>query len=163
MHAMPAKSPQALSQVLPRQVEIFVNIFQSCWSYGLHSHQRAFNSCRFHCIKEFGVFGGLHCDLGEENHVVGKLRQARHQFKALVADGREFIQPGSVLLLCREFEVGLRDRIKIVVRERHKAKAKPTQLHDFLDVFPEGSYSEQAKQVLKRLEAQNKPSAAVSN
>src|SRR5438876_10234905 len=64
--AVLSKRLQALNQFVSREIEIFVNVFQSGRSDGFHSYQRAFNSCRFHRIQKFGVLGGLHGDLGEE-------------------------------------------------------------------------------------------------
>ena len=125
MYTVLSKRLQALNQFVSREIEIFVNVFQSGRSDGFHSYQRAFNSCRFHRIQKFGVLGGLHGDLGEENHVVGEPRQARHQLEPLVADSRQLIYTRCIVLLCRKLEICQRDRIEIVVRQRHKTKSQP--------------------------------------
>jgi tetratricopeptide (TPR) repeat protein len=52
--------------------------------------------------------------------------------------------------------------VNLLLRQGRKQDAV-VQLHEFLDAFPAGSYSAQAKQVLQRLEAHTNPAPAVAN
>ena len=56
-------------------------------------------------------------------------------------------------------------RLKLVnvLLQQGRNQDAVAQLHDFLDTFPDGSYSAQARQVLQRLEASSKPATAVPN
>ncbi len=56
-------------------------------------------------------------------------------------------------------------RLKLVniLLQQGRRQDAVAQLHVFIDTFPNGSYSAQAKQVLQRLEAQAKPTAAIPN
>ena len=96
--------------MLARQIEIFVDIFQSGRGHGLHSDQGALDARRFHGIEKVGVFGGFHGDLGKEDHVVGKLGQARHEFKAFRPQSFELRDAGGVLLQPGQVQVGEGDR-----------------------------------------------------
>jgi outer membrane protein assembly factor BamD (BamD/ComL family) len=56
-------------------------------------------------------------------------------------------------------------RLKLVnvLLQQGRNQDAVAQLHDFLDTFPDGTYSAQARQVLQRLEAPSKPATAVPN
>src|SRR5689334_22219316 len=99
MHTVVAKRSQALDQTLPGQVEIFVDIFESGRSYRFNSNESALDVRGFHGAEKLNVFGGFHGDLSEENHIVGKLRQALHEFKTFAAERFEFVETGGVFLL----------------------------------------------------------------
>ena len=49
-----------------------------CFAASLDTYERALDISLAHCIEEVDVFSGLHCDLREEHHVLGKLGQFRH-------------------------------------------------------------------------------------
>ena len=108
--AVSAENLQPLDQVLAREIEILVDIFQSGRGHSFDSDQSALDARRFHGIQKVSVFGGFHGDLGKENHVIGELGQARHEFKPLGAQGFEFSHAGGVLLQPGQVQVGEGDR-----------------------------------------------------
>jgi Flp pilus assembly protein TadD len=87
--------------------------------------------------------------LGSLSIRLGKLSQAEVAL-------RRAIQLSPVLVQARLKLVNL-------LLQQGRNQDAVAQLHDFLDAFPNGSYSTQARQVLQRLEAPAKAGTAVSN
>src|SRR6185312_3260058 len=131
MYAVPPESSQTLDQLFPRQIEVLINIFQSIRRHRLNPNQCALDARGLHRIQKFQVLSGFHRDLCEENHVIGELRQTRHQHEPLIPNGLQFVVARGVVLSLRQFQIGNRHRIKVVIGERDEAKAHPAQLYDF--------------------------------
>ena len=84
-----------------------------------------------HGIQKVGILGGFHGDLGKEDHVIGKLGQARHEFEPLRPQGFELSHSGGVLLQPGQVQVGESDRVEIVISQGDKAKSQAAQLDHF--------------------------------
>ena len=102
VHAMLAKCLQAVRSGFAGQVEILVDVFQPLRGNGFDSDQRALDARGFHGIQESRIFGRLHRDLREEDHVVWKLRQARHQLKPLRSERFQLVQSSSCYSVRRQ-------------------------------------------------------------
>ena len=131
MDSVATESLQALDQTFAGTVEVFIHIFQPLRRHGFHSDQGSKYMCRFHGLKEFWIFGGLHGDLGKEDGVRGKLGETKHQFKALSPDRFQLGNAGRIVLARGEFQIGQGDGIEIVVRKSDETEAETAQLDDF--------------------------------
>ena len=58
----------------------------------------AFDICLAHGVQKGGVLGGFHRDLREENHVGGKLSQARHEIETFIPQSLELLRTLRVAL-----------------------------------------------------------------
>ena len=95
---MLAECLQLFDQAIAGVVEIFVDSLQAFGGDGFHADESTLDVGFAHCIEKLGVFGGFHGDLGEENHVFGKLGQLGHQAKALIANILQLLDLRVVLL-----------------------------------------------------------------
>ena len=83
--------------------------------------------------RNVGILRGLHGDLREEHHVPGQLRQPLHQLEPLGAQRAQLGQPRGVVLPFRLRQIRQRDRVEVVVGQRHETIATPPEFDDLVD------------------------------
>ena len=86
MDASGAERPQARDEVIARFVKALVNVLETFLGDGLDADQCALDIRLLHRREIFRVLGGLHGDLGEEDHVARQHGQPLHQLEALAAN-----------------------------------------------------------------------------
>ena len=86
---------QPRDQRVAGQVEPLVDVLQPFRRHRLDADQRAADVRPAHRVEELRILGRFHRDLREEHHVVGQLRELRHQLEALGAQRLELVQRAS--------------------------------------------------------------------
>src|SRR5581483_3223181 len=122
---------QPLDQILSATVEVFVDGLQPLGSNGLHSHQGPLDMRRAHGIQKLGIFRSFHRYLGEENHIFGQCRQARHQLKTFLPNSFQLRQSLRIILPLGQLHVGERDGVEIVIGQSNKTITEPAKLNNF--------------------------------
>ena len=75
-------------------VQVFEDGFEAFGGDGFDADERALDVGFAHGVEILAVFAGFHGDLGEEDHVLGKLGELGHEEEALGADGGELFELG---------------------------------------------------------------------
>src|SRR3954469_62142 len=139
MHAMFLKGLELTDEGIAGVVEVFEDGLKSLGRHGFDTNQRSLNVGLAHGVEILAVFTGLHGDLSEEHHVMWKLCELCHEEKAFGTDGGKLFEPGDVVLLAGEAEIGERNWIEIVVGQSDEAEAYPSQADDLVDDGLEGT------------------------
>ena len=106
MDTMFAERLELLDEAVAAVVEILVDGLQPFGSDSFNADERALDVGLAHCVEIVGVLGGLHGDLGEEDHVLGQLGEFSHERVALGAGGAEGVELCLIALLFGEAEIG---------------------------------------------------------
>ena len=133
MDAARAKGLEPFDEGVPGEVEPLVDVLQPLRRHRLDADERALDARPAHRVEEVGILGRLHGDLGEEHHVVGKLREAGHQGEPLGPDLLELPQPRRIGATAGLGKVAERHGIEIVVGERDEPEPAAPQLDRLAD------------------------------
>ena len=135
--AVLTKLAQPLHERLAGLVEPLVDVLQPLGCDRLDADQRTLDVRAAHRVEERPVLGGLHRDLGEEDHVARQLREPRHQLESLGPQRLQLLQPRDVFLTFRHGQVFQRDGIEVVVGQRDEPEPQTPELdnlrHDTVD------------------------------
>ena len=93
---------ELLDEAVAGVVEVLEYGFEAFGGDGFDTDERSLDVGLAHGVEVLAVFGGLHGDLGEEDHVLRELGELGHEREALGAGGEEGIDAVLVsLLACR--------------------------------------------------------------
>ena len=130
---MAPERPQLVDQLVAGRIERLVDVLQAFAGDRFDPDQRPLDVRAAHGVEEVRIFGCLHRDLSEEHHVARQLREFSHQLEPLRAQRLECLELVRILAARGHVEVGQRDRIEVVIRQRDEPKPETPEGDDLLD------------------------------
>ena len=97
---------------------------------GLKDVYKGFNLAGDELVARLRIFRSLHRDLCEEHELLRELGKLLHQIETFLTQRFQFLQARGIGAPPRRGQIGLRDRIEVVVGERDEPEAAAAKLDD---------------------------------